>query len=90
MSERLLNISSPHIYRGDNLTTTAFMTALTNDSAFSVGPFENEQAAQLAEISIDINNNININNINYEINNVNIILILLISNIKNYIFKNNY
>jgi hypothetical protein len=64
------------------------MTALTNDSAFSVGPFEDEQAAQLAETSADVDGGVGINDANYETDNVNTISMLLTSSLKDYTFEN--
>jgi hypothetical protein len=42
----------------------------------------------LMDVFIDIDRNIDTNNVDYEIDNINTISILLILNIKNYIFEN--
>jgi hypothetical protein len=60
-----------------------------NNSIIFINLFK-KNIKYLINIFIDIDRDINTNNINYKINNINIISILLISNIENYIFENNY
>jgi len=64
------------------------MTALTNDSAFSVGLFEDEQAAQLAETSAGVDGGAGMSDAGYETDSIDTISTSLASSVKDYVFEN--
>lgn len=64
------------------------MTSYSNDSAISVGPSEEEQAAQLAETLTDVDSDAGLSNAGYETDSVDTASTSLTSSVRDYTFEN--